>query len=64
MSSAFQGLLSSDDAVLLVEPRHLDQLLHPVFEEGEEELRQHVLAVGLNASPGRHTACFVRNATK
>jgi pyruvate, orthophosphate dikinase len=26
-----EGLVTADEAVLMVEPRHLDQLLHPMF---------------------------------
>jgi hypothetical protein len=26
-----EGLVTPDEAVLMVEPRHLDQLLHPMF---------------------------------
>lgn len=27
-----EGMVSKSEAVLMVEPRHLDQLLHPMFE--------------------------------
>ena len=27
-----EGMVARDEAVLMVEPRHLDQLLHPMFE--------------------------------
>lgn len=37
--------------MMLVEPRHLDQLLHPLFED-EQAYKPDVLATGLNASPG------------
>eukprot|EP00798_Chlamydomonas_sp_ICE-L_P027999 gene27999-31095_t len=48
---AKEGLVTSDKAVLLVEPRHLDQLLHPMFEN-EKGYAELVLAHGLAASPG------------
>jgi len=46
-----EGLISEKDAVLLVEPSALDQLLHPVFDLQEKE-KHDVLAKGLAASPG------------
>lgn len=47
--------VSSDESVLMVEPRHLDQLLHPMFARKEERAYREsglVLATGLAASPG------------
>ncbi|MBN2244680.1 MAG: pyruvate, phosphate dikinase [Candidatus Aminicenantes bacterium] len=46
-----EGLITESDAVLLVEPSALDQLLHPVFDLQEKE-KHDVLAQGLAASPG------------
>ena len=46
-----QGLVDSDGAVMLVEPRHLDQLLHPMFEN-EKAYQRDVITKGLGASPG------------
>ena len=46
-----QGLVDSDGAVMLVEPRHLDQLLHPTFEN-EKAYQRDVITKGLGASPG------------
>lgn len=46
-----EGLIAEKDAVLLVEPSALDQLLHPVFDLQEKE-KHDVLAKGLAASPG------------
>eukprot|EP00879_Flechtneria_rotunda_P030856 GHRR01033551.1.p1 GENE.GHRR01033551.1~~GHRR01033551.1.p1 ORF type:complete len:156 (-),score=48.84 GHRR01033551.1:352-819(-) len=46
-----EGLVSTDKAVLMVEPRHLDQLLHPMFES-EKAYQKDVLTQGLGASPG------------
>lgn len=34
-----QGLCTADQAVLMVEPRHLDQLLHPMFENEKVGVR-------------------------
>ena len=46
-----EGLLSQEDALMLVEPGALDQLLHPVFDIKEKENAVSV-AKGLAASPG------------
>jgi len=46
-----EGLISQEDALLLVEPQALDQLLHPVFD-GTEKAKADTLAKGLAASPG------------
>ncbi|KAI7845814.1 hypothetical protein COHA_000725 [Chlorella ohadii] len=48
-----EGMVSKSEAVLMVEPRHLDQLLHPMFEgTGKAEYKSAVLGKGLPASPG------------
>ncbi len=44
-----EGLVKADDALLLVEPDHLDQLLH---DQIDPEAEIEVLASGLPASPG------------
>jgi phosphoenolpyruvate synthase/pyruvate phosphate dikinase len=36
---------------MMVEPRHLDQLLHPMFEN-EKAYQRDVITKGLGASPG------------
>ncbi len=46
-----EGLITKNEALMLVEPAALDQLLHPVFDV-EEKNRHEVLAKGLAASPG------------
>ena len=46
---ANEGLIKREQAVLRVEPDHLDQLLHPQFDPKADV---DVLAKGLNASPG------------
>mmetsp|Transcript_3551 Transcript_3551/g.7208 ORF Transcript_3551/g.7208 Transcript_3551/m.7208 type:complete len:907 (-) Transcript_3551:884-3604(-) len=48
-----EGLVTQDEAVLMVEPRHLDQLLHPMFENvGSHAYKTSIMAKGLPASPG------------
>ncbi len=47
-----EGLISTKEAVRdMVEPGHLDQLLHPGFEN-PDDYKSDVIAVGLPASPG------------
>jgi len=46
-----EGIASKEEALMMVEPEALDQLLHPVFDPEEKE-KHKVLAKGLAASPG------------
>ena len=46
---AEEGLITTDEAVLRVDPGQLDQLLHPTLDP---EAERDVLATGLPASPG------------
>lgn len=46
-----EKLVTEAEAVMLVEPRHLDQLLHPSFAD-EKAYQSDVLCSGLAASPG------------
>ncbi|WP_373898892.1 pyruvate, phosphate dikinase [Haloimpatiens sp. FM7315] len=46
-----EGLLTKEEAILKVEPKQLDSLLHPNFDE-EELNKAEVIAKGLPASPG------------
>jgi pyruvate,orthophosphate dikinase len=46
-----EGHVSKEQALMMVEPDALNQLLHPVFDAAEKE-KFHVLAKGLAASPG------------
>jgi pyruvate,orthophosphate dikinase len=46
-----EGLISKEEALLLIEPEALNQLLHPIFDLKERE-KHEVLARGLAASPG------------
>ncbi len=56
---AGEGLIKRDQAVLRVEPDHLDQLLHPQFDPKADI---EVLAKGLNASPGAAVGKVVLDA--
>jgi pyruvate,orthophosphate dikinase len=51
LDMAREGVVSEAQAVRMVEPAHLDQLLHPVFADPEACARAAV-AKGLAASPG------------
>src|SRR4029079_6283187 len=44
-----EGLIDQREAVLRVEPSHLDQLLHPQFDP---DAKYEAITKGLNASPG------------
>nr|QFR35813.1 pyruvate orthophosphate dikinase [Chandrasekharania keralensis] len=46
-----EGLIDHRSAIKMVEPRHLDQLLHPQFED-PSSYEDKVIATGLPASPG------------
>jgi len=46
-----EGLISEEEALMLVEPEALNQLLHPVFDE-KKKAKHTLLAKGLAASPG------------
>lgn len=46
-----EGIIDTRTAVKMVEPRHLDQLLHPQFED-PSAYKDRVIATGLPASPG------------
>ena len=54
-----EGVLSEDEAVLKVEPKQLDSLLHPAFDAAALKAAK-VIAKGLPASPGSATGkiCF------
>lgn len=48
-----EGLATKDQAICMVKPEHLNQLLHPQFQNTKsKEYKQNVLAKGLPASPG------------
>ncbi|WJX96057.1 pyruvate, phosphate dikinase [Trifolium repens] len=46
-----EGLVDIRSAIKMVEPQHLDQLLHPQFED-PSKYKEEVIATGLPASPG------------
>ncbi len=49
-----EGMISKEEALLRVEPKDLDQLLHPIFVK--ESLEKHeIITHGLAASPGAAT---------
>lgn len=54
-----EGMISQEEAVMRVEPKQLDQLLHPGFEPKALE-KTKIIAKGLNASPGAASGrvCF------
>ena len=56
-----EGLIDEKTAVLRIEPKQLDQLLHPTFDP-EEEKKFEVIAKGLPASPGAATGKVVFDA--
>ena len=58
-----EGMIDEKEAVMRVEPKQLDQLLHPNFKE--EKLKEAtVIAKGLAASPGAATGKIVFTAEK
>lgn len=59
-----EGLVSKDEAVMMVEPRHLDQLLHPLIADGGKraEREGRVVGRGLAASPGAAVGTAVFSA--
>ncbi len=58
-----EGVLSEQEALLKVEPKQLDSLLHPQFET--QALKDaKVIATGLNASPGAATGRVVFTAER
>jgi len=53
-----EGLIDEKEALLLIEPNKLDELLHPIFDPKALE-DSHVIANGLPASPGAATGQIV-----
>ncbi|KAK9287727.1 hypothetical protein L1049_016167 [Liquidambar formosana] len=58
---ANEGLVDSRSAIKMVEPQHLDQLLHPQFED-PSAYKDKVIAMGLPASPGAAVGQIVLSA--
>lgn len=49
-----EGLVSKEQAILMMDPKQLDTLLHPAFDT--DEMKKHeIIATGLPASPGAAT---------
>jgi pyruvate,orthophosphate dikinase len=53
-----EGMINEKEALLLIEPNKLDELLHPIFEPKALK-RAKVIAQGLPASPGAATGKIV-----
>jgi pyruvate,orthophosphate dikinase len=58
-----EGMLTEQEAILKVEPKQLDSLLHPQFD-AEELKKAEVITTGLNASPGAATGRVVFTAAR
>lgn len=58
-----EGLLTKEEALMKVEPKQLDQLLHPAFEEKALKAAKPI-ANGLPASPGAATGKIYFNAAE
>ncbi|MEG2322512.1 MAG: pyruvate, phosphate dikinase [Bacilli bacterium] len=56
-----EGMITEDEALLKVEPKQLDQLLHPMFDVTALKEAK-VIATGLAASPGAGTGKIYFNA--
>jgi len=56
-----EGLIAETEAVLRVEPKSLDQLLHPTFDPNSEKAAEQI-GKGLPASPGAATGQIVFSA--
>ncbi len=53
-----EGMITKEEALMKIDPKQLDALLHPVFEPKALKAA-HVVAKGLNASPGAATGRIV-----
>ncbi|WP_339894033.1 pyruvate, phosphate dikinase [uncultured Algibacter sp.] len=53
-----EGMIDEKEALLIIEPNKLDELLHPIFDPKALK-RAHVIAQGLPASPGAATGKIV-----
>ncbi len=58
-----EGLVTIDQALLMVEPRQLDDLLHPQFDaQSLKEKKDDIIARGLAAAPGAGSGAIVFTA--
>jgi len=53
-----EGMIDEKEALLIIEPNKLDELLHPIFDPKALQ-RAHIIAQGLPASPGAATGKIV-----
>ncbi|WP_411894529.1 pyruvate, phosphate dikinase [Winogradskyella sp. A2] len=53
-----EGMINEKEALLLIEPNKLDELLHPIFDTNALK-RSNIIAQGLPASPGAATGKIV-----
>ena len=58
-----EGKIDEDEAVMRIEPKSLDQLLHPTFDPDALK-KGEVIGEGLPASPGAAAGCVVFNAER
>ena len=60
-----EGLVSEDQALMMVEPKQLDDLLHPMFDAADLKAKaSDVIAKGLAASPGAGSGAIVFTAAE
>ena len=58
-----EGLVTVDQALLMVEPKQLDDLLHPTFDPSDLKAKEgDVIATGLAAAPGAGAGTVVFTA--
>jgi pyruvate,orthophosphate dikinase len=58
---ANEGIISKEEAVMRVEPEHVEQLLRPSFDPNAEK---NLVAKGLNASPGAAVGIAIFDAAR
>lgn len=58
-----EGLISKEEAILRIEPKSIDQILHPTFEE-KDVLSKTEITKGLPASPGAASGVVVFSPDK
>ncbi|MCR5795976.1 MAG: pyruvate, phosphate dikinase [Solobacterium sp.] len=60
-----EGLVTEDQALMMVEPKQLDDLLHPTFDAKELKAKEgDLIAKGLPASPGAGSGAIVFTAAE
>jgi pyruvate,orthophosphate dikinase len=60
-----EGLVTEDEALMMVEPKQLDDLLHPTFDAKELKAKEgDLIAKGLPASPGAGSGAVVFTAAE